>query len=415
MVPQKPDSETIKMPELKFDHHRVNSRKDLLHFVEENGDPRVYEHIGQNPQAWIDELSLISQVLTGESLIGAVGLDCPPIGNPNFRELGNGAFLYRGEQGRLRGLWIRKHPGPPLEQPERGSLEWTHYKIGARAELRVNSDFSQVPFEQFLPENFTQVAQPVQKGKGNKRPLFTFPVVMDGTEITVYAKGADISLSYYYEYSKPMYRLTSIAGICKTTSEKEMRTHLEIGALGANVPKVLGYYRGDVEEFLFLKEVKGAHPDKALLQNRREIIKQDAEMLAVLCLAGYRKIGFPDFDDKVFDGTDLYLVDVDECRDLYFSSAPDFRRILLNPRDSKELPKFRSLQRSLFVMLMRDAIYDYRESLTPTEEDKAEYIRAFYQKLGWKQPSDGKIRRLTDFPKDYMTYDRYMAMMCDTD
>lgn len=404
------------MNEVKFDCHRISSRRDLLHFVEEHGDKQVYEHIGANPEAWIDELKILNQALTGDPLVGGVGLTQPPTGEPDFRELGNGAFLYRGKEERSRGLWIQRHVGKDLEEITGSPVEWTHFRIGTRAELRVNQEFSEVPFEQFLPEHFEQRAKPVKKDKGsNKRPLFTFPIEIDGKEIIVYAKGADVSLSYYYEETKPGYRLTKIAGISRTTSKREMETTLNLRGLGVNVPRVIGYYKAPMEEFLFLEEVAGKQPNEMLQDHKREIIRQDAEMLAVLCLSGYRKIGFTDFDDKIFDGTNLYLIDVDECRDLYFASDPPFREILLDPQDQKELQKFRELQRSIFVGAMRDAIYNYRDSLTPTGSDKENYVRAFYKRVGWKQPDGKNMKKLIAFPKDYMTHDSWMSMMCDTD
>lgn len=404
------------MNEVKFDYHRINSRRDLLHFVEEHGDRQVYEHIGENPKAWIDELNILNQALTGNPLVGGTGLDQPPIGEPDFIELGNGAFLYRGKHDRLKGLWIQRHVKKDLEEITGSSVEWTHFRIGTRAKLRVNKEFSEVPFEQFLPEHFEQRARPVEKDKDpNKRPLFVFPIRIDGKEIIVYAKGADVSLSYYYESSKPGYRLTNIARISRTTSKREMETTLSLRGLGVNVPRVIGYYEAPMEEFLFLEEVAGKQPDEVLQDHKGEIIRQDAEMLAVLCLSGYRKIGFTDFDDKIFDGTNLYLIDVDECRDLYYSSAPHFREVLLNPQDPREIQKFRKLQRSLFVGAMGDAIYNYRDSLTPTESDKESYVRAFYKRLGWKQPGGKNMKKLITFSKDYMTHDSWMSIMCDTD
>jgi hypothetical protein len=404
------------MNEVEFDVHRVNSRKDLLHFVEQHGDKKVLERIGENPDAWVDELNILSQTLTREPLVGAIGLNKPPIGEPDFMELGNGAFLYRGKHDRLRGLWIRKRVGEGLEGIAGNKSEWTHYRMGTRAKLRVNRDFSAVPFEQFLPENFEKTAKPVEKDKGpGKRPLFTFTINTGEREAVVYAKGADVSLSYYYEHSKPGYRLTSIAGISRTTSKKEMETTLKLRAMGVRVPRVIGYYEAPMEEFLFLEGVAGKHPGEVLPSHKDQILRQDAEMLAILCRAGYRKIGFTDFDDKIFDGANLHLIDVDECRDLYFLTATDFREVLLDPNSAGEVRKFRRLQRGVFTSIMRDAIFDYHDSLTPTNQDRTAYVNAFFQKMGWRTPSEGQMKKLINFPKDYMTQDRYMSVMCDTD
>ncbi len=404
------------MEEVKFDYHRVNSRKDLLHFVEEYGDERVLEKIGQNPQAWLEELQILGQMLNNDSLGSSlVGINFPPVKEQDFRELSKNVFLYRGKFSKLRGLWIKEHVSKNLEKIIGKPYEWKHFKVGTRAELKVNHEFSEVPFEQFLPENFEQNARPVEKSKGfNKRPLFTFPVESNQGEIKIYAKGEDFSLSRYFESSKPSYRLTPIAGISRTTSKTEMETTLNIRNLGVKVPRVVGHYESPMEEFLFLEEVPGKHPDEVLEDNREEIIKQDAEMLANLCLSGYRKEGFTDFDDKVFDGKNLYLIDVDECMDIYFPFNPNFREVLLNSKDTKKLQDFRQLQKELFVGTMRDAIFNYRGTLTPTESDQKEYVSAFYERMNWNQPNKSELREMLHFPNDYMPKDLWINLMCDT-
>lgn len=412
VVPQTLNSE-YEMPEIKFKYHHTTPRKDLLDFIEERTGIRVLEHIGENSGAWIEELNIISQALTDAPLVGGTNIDSPPVDEPDFRELGDGAFHYRGKYDRLRGLWIQRDGGTNLEEITGSRFEWTHYRMSGRAVLGINPEFSEIPPERFFPENFEQIAKQVEKEEGSKRPIWTFPVVNNGEEIVVFAKGADVSLRLFYEESKPSYRLTPIAGISKTTSEREMEITLKLGDLGVNVPRIIGHYKALAEEFLFLEEVKGKRPDDFLPEYNGEIIRQDAEMLAALCLAGYRKIGFNDFDDKIFDGTDLSLIDVDECRDLYFPYVPDFEKILLNPKDSSELRRFRNLQRDLFVSTMRDVIFRYKDSLTPTDKDKADYTRAFYQRMGWRKPDERKMKKLITFPKDYMTNESWMGMMCE--
>ncbi|MFA5992356.1 MAG: hypothetical protein WC796_01475 [Candidatus Pacearchaeota archaeon] len=402
------------MKEVKFDHHHVSSRKDLLHFVEEHEGSGIYREIGKRPNAWVEELNIVSQILTRESLVAGIDIFEPPISDPDFVELGKGVFLYRGKEPRLRGLWTSKPIKKDLREFVEKELEWTHYRMGTAAELMINQEFAQVPFEQFLPENFEQIAKPVESIKGhNKRPISTFAIKVDGKEVVVYAKGADVSPRLWFSHAKPMYRLTHIMDVSKTTSKTEMERTLKLGNLGINVPRIVGYYDSPVEEFLFLEEVKGKHPNEFLPEHREQIIFQDAAMLADLCIAGYMKHGFTDFDDKVFDGRRLHLIDVDECIDVYFPARPDFREMLLDPRDLDKLKKFRRLQRDIFTTTMRDAIFDYRETLTPAKQDQAQYVNAFFQRMRWKKPSDSLTRRLTTFSKNYTTADRYMAMMCE--
>lgn len=404
------------MNKVEFDYYRADSRKDLITFVEEKLDKEVLKHIGENPRAWIDELEIVNNILTGNNLIGGTGINPPPINEPEFKNLGNGISFYDGKYSKLKGLWLRRDEGKQLEDITEEYYEWTHYRMESRAKLRINKEFSSIPFETFLPENFEQKATHVEKEEGaTKRPILTFPINLDGRNITIYAKGADTAISYYNTHGKPSYRLTGLAGVTKTNSRTEMETTLKLRSLGVKVPRVAGYYEALVEEFLFLEEVKGNRPDQMLERHRSEIIKQDAEMLAKLCLAGYRKCGFTDFDDKIFDGQDLYLIDVDECRDLYFTVAPDFREILLNTTGPNEVRRFRSMQRNMFKGQLKDAIYSYQNNLTQKDSDKAAYIESFHRTLGWKAPTEKEISHITTFQKNYETLDSFMAIMCDTD
>ncbi len=289
------------MEEIRFERHIANARKDLLHFVEENADKDIYKHIGEKPDEWKDELNIISHLLTSEGLVGGTGINRPPIDDPEFRKLGGNLFLCRGNQTRERGLWERKTLDKETAEYTGKSEEWTQYSIGTKAVVKINQKFSDIPLETFLPENFEKISKEVEKEKGVKRPIWRFTVQTNRGDRNIYAKGADISYSFYYSYAQPKFRLTSISSIHKTTSKKEMERTLEFSKLGINVPEVIGYYETPVEEFLFLSEVKGKFPDAFFETHRKEIIEQDAEMLGKVCLAGYRKQGFTDFDDKIFD------------------------------------------------------------------------------------------------------------------
>jgi hypothetical protein len=405
------------MKEIEFDHHRVPARKDLLHFIEEHADKEVYTKIGKNPAAWLDELQIISKMLTGQDLIGGIGLNQPPVGNKDFRELGNGAYLYRGANRTLRGLWITENKD--LEKIV-SEDEWTHYNIGTTATLRINQEFSDIKPEIFLPDNIESKGARVQKNKkgieiAEKREIYKFQANHNGQEVGIYAKGACVDCVHYYSYAKPGFRLTTLSNVLKTTSKREMETTLTLAQLGVNVPAVIGYYKEPLEEFLFLTEVKGKTPDKCDDSDKKNIIKQDATMLATLCLGGFRKPGFTDFDDKIFDGSNLYLIDVDECGDLYYSNALNFREMSLNPRDTSALTRFRGLQKEMFERMLKDALFEYRRNLTPTKEDQTQYIEVFCEKIGWNKPTKKEIASLTKFPKNYITFDSWMAMMCDVD
>lgn len=404
------------MKKIKFDYHRVNARKDLVHFVEENLDPNVISKMGQDPQGWIDELSMVSFLLTKQSLIAGIGLDLPPTDDPEFRNLRNNAYFYRGNQRRLKGLWIRKETE---EGKEDDRFNWTHYVLGGSSQLSVNKAFSDIPLEAFLPENFDRdefrVFRNAEDRNPGKRPVYRFPVQTGGKQIFLYTKAADIHIGRYYEHARPKYRLTTLCSFRKTESKKEMENTLLLASLGVHTPPVIGFYEGAVEEFLYLQEVVGKNPQDFLGTHRKTLIQQDARMLAAMCLAGLRKDGFNDFDDKVFDGRRLWLIDVDECRDLYLPGEPDYREMVVNPNDTKALEEFRNRQREMFSIMLKDNLYRYRDSLTPTRDDKVSYIQAFYNRLGWEQPDDKSIRRLLHFPNGYTPFDSWISMMSEQD
>jgi len=416
LVPQKPNSEK-NMKEIEFDYHRFPARKDLLHFVEEYADKKVYEKIGENPSAWLDELQIINKMLTGQDLIGGIGMNPPPIEDKDFRELGNGAYLYRGANRTLRGLWLTENKD--LEKIV-SIDEWTHYSIGTTAKLSINQEFLDIKPEIFLPDNIESKGVRVQKNKngidvGEKRKIYRFQANHNGQKVGIYAKRAEIVCMHYYSYAKPGFRLTTLSNVLKTTSKRELEITLALAQLGVNVPTVVGYYKEPLEEFLFLTEVKGKTPDKCSDSDKKNIIKQDAAMLAALCLGGFRKPGFTDFDDKIFDGSNLYLIDVDECGDLFSSCAPNFREILLNPKDTSALKGFRRLQKEMFEKMLTDALFEYKQNLIPTREDQTQYINSFYGRIGWNKPTKKEIASLTKFPKNYITFDSHMAIMCDVD
>ncbi len=399
---------------MKFNHHHVPARKDLLHFIEEHLTKGVYKALGKNPKRWIEELALITGALTGEGLCAGVGIYDPPVGSPDFQQLGKNVFLYRGEPTVLRGLWTCRETATYDFKTNQKvpHTEWTNYRLGGVAHLAINEEFGDIEPKLLVPENFEPIGRKAES-KG-KRPVMFFELQRQGGNITVYAKGADTSISCLYE--PPSYRLTNLAHVQKTKSKTELEMTIELAEKGVKTPPVIGYYEGDVEEFLFLQKVEGKSPSEFLPQCRDEIIRQDAEMLAVLCLLGYRKQGFQDFDDKVFDGRDLHLIDVDEVVDLYSHfKRGDFRKLLVNPIDSSLREGFQREMMQMFKSSLRDAIFHYQHNLTPTFKDKENYIRTFCQKVGLDAPAKAQIRKIVTFPKYYQTTDSFMSMMCDGD
>jgi flagellar biosynthesis/type III secretory pathway chaperone len=118
---------------MKFKNHFVNSRKDLLHFLEGELDKKVLKKVGKHPKKWIEELNIISQILTGDALSASVDSFSPPLNDQRFQKLGENVFLLRNANNG-NGLWFSTQI-KDYESLERDStrIEWTHYALGGRA------------------------------------------------------------------------------------------------------------------------------------------------------------------------------------------------------------------------------------------------------------------------------------------
>jgi len=398
--------------EIKFNHYRADSERDLLHFIEDNDGKDIYEKIGENPKKWIDELSWIYEMFAKTNLVCTSGIDSPPTSEKEFKKLGDKVYLYRGENKRLRGLWIYKCGNDSSK-----ATNWEHYRLGDKANLTINKEFP-INYTNLIPENFEKIAKIVEKEKDKgyladnpKRPIMKFNA--DG--FNIYAKGSQILCAHYYEEAKPWFRLTSFSNINKETAESEMNKTIEMSNLGIKTPRVIGYYESLFEDFFFAEEVQGKSPKEYIQSHRDEIIMQDSEMLANLCSSGYCKFGFTDFDDKIFDGKNLYLIDVDECSDIYAHDEIDYRSVLINPKSDEKFKLFRKYQIDRFKQELKDAIYEYRNDLLQNSEDKKNYVKTFYKSMRWKEPDKNEIKKLITFPDNYITRESNISMMMDTE
>jgi hypothetical protein len=389
---------------IEFDMHRVSARKDFLHFVEEHITKDVYKGLGEDFNKWVTELNIIHNMLTRDGLIGGDSSDPFPEGLDGLKQLGEKVYLFRGENRRQRGLWIRE---------PKNFQGWNHYRMNSIARININKK-SDIPLEELLPENFEPKGEVV---KEDKRPIIKFRT-QEG--INVYAKGSCVNFSYWYE--KPWYRFTKVAGIMFDNAENELEKFLKVEKHGIHVPEIIGYYKSAAEDFLFVKEVKGINPAEAIEKHKSRLIEQDAEMLAVFCKLGFLKQDFSDCDDKVFDGNNLYIIDIEETVNLYGVHNIDFRELLLNPADDEKIREFRRFQKDFFCKILQDMIFRYKDTswkdeppLTPKVEDQINYIKAFFKAIGWKEPNKKTIDELTTFEEPYQTWTSYVGMMMDTD
>ncbi len=393
------------MGQVEFKRYNVPARKDLIDFIEELTGQKICEEIGKEPKRWLEELNIVNQMLNRETLCAMGGICDPPLDKPACVRLGDKVFRYTGPEIQLRGIWIA---GEEADLDGKMQALWDRHHIGDVATLMVHPDFAD-SHQQFLPENFEPRSRLV---KSDYRPIRVFDAACNGNTATVYAKGFTVFPSFYYESSRPTYRLTSIAGFNKVTSQKEMEIFDRLAEHNVPVPRILGTYRASVEEYLFLEGLEGKEIPHVPRSSLNEIIVQDARMLATLCRLGYHKQGFTDFDDKLVVGNKLYLIDANEVVDIYGPWNMNFRDAFLDPSDDKSVQSLRKEQRELFIKHAQDAIYEYREAFLPTKRLQMQYLDEFCKCLGWNLSLSEK-KQLLAFGKGYQRLESFIGMMTE--
>jgi len=387
--------------ESQFTVERIPSRSTLLDLALRY-EPDFFNQLVGDPEGWAEELSGLHNIFTGRHLARGIGFE-PRLEDENSHLLSeNVAIITESDYMMQIGLWIRSNE------------EWQHFGIGHSASLRKHKSFSTIDSKYLLPESFEPNGQVI---KDDKRPILKFSIPGANGPIGVIAKGSNVVESMYYSERKPSARKTSLAGAYMVTSAEEMNRFQVLAKKGVAVPAVIGYYESVAEQWLLVEEVRGTQIPEWLDNEEaiESIIVQDARMLAALCQVGFKKQGFTDFDDKLFDGESLYLIDTDEIIDLYYELGIDFRKLALDPNDETAVSEFRKFQREVFLKELKDAMYDYRESLLDSEQRRLLYIQHFMDVFGW-QPTDEEMTYLLSLQEEnYMTRDTFNSMMSDTD
>ena len=385
-------------------------RKKFLDFVQELYGDTLLDDIGKDPKRWLEELDIIMHMVTKHNIVGGVGIWAPPEDEPEFRAIGGNVFYYDGEQTRLQGLWTaRETDDYSIEAvPGQKKIEWTNYRFDRRAVLKIKNDYKDIDSEELFPENVEAKGVLI---KDDKRPIYKIELNIKGKTKKIYAKGSHIMKSYWYEEYKPSYRLINLSGAQKITSEDELEKTEALKEGGINVPDIVAIYNSDLEDFLFIEEIEGKRPDECFANHLDKLIEEDSAMLARLCKMGFRKQGFTSFDDKVFDGKKLYMIDSEDIMGLYHYDNIDYKSIVLD-ESGKMLKEFKEYQAHFFKKMLKDAIYGYRDNMLTEENDKIKYIKHFYQEMDWKLPDD-ELSDLLSFEDLYQTYGGHLSMMMD--
>jgi len=329
---------------------KLRAKKNLLEYVLQNLEPNFLEVFKDNPHAALEELSTLNTLITGCNLIGGQGLEPTPKPE-DLKELTKNYFLYAGDNQRQRGLWVMT-PNAGLTNDMKPCDLWMQYKLDSQATLKIAKPFVDIAQESFTPEFLEKNGQLVQD---TKRPISTLAVNYRGEEFHLFVKGTRFGRQIYTR--RPSHRLTGLAGISLNSSLLEGERFIELQQAGLYVPDVVATYDEDFLKNLYVTRVDGDIPSSQIPSMRRKIIEEDARMLSILCRHGYRKQGFGDFDDKVLSDGKLFLIDAEDLVDIYAYMNIDFRKPLLDPRDSSGIHSFRSIQKRLFKNALKDALF----------------------------------------------------------
>lgn len=183
---------------------------------------------------------------------------------------------------------------------------WQGYCLTNKNEFVLNECYSYLDPNIFSPENLTRNGELV---KSDRRNIYRLMI----NDSVFYVKSSFVNLlprgnlDHYDQFE-------NFPKIEKLSSKTEAERFLQLAKLGVNVPRVIGYSVGQINDVLVVEGIDGVYPTEAdYSENRFNILEQDKQILSALTALGLGKKGFEDFDDKILRDGKLYLVDVDEC------------------------------------------------------------------------------------------------------
>jgi len=261
--------------------------------------------------------------------------------------------------------------------------------------------------EQFMPEHWFTRAKSVQSETGEVvgRTIFLHEMELrNGEKKRVYIKAPKKGISCYYQ--QPSGWLTDINSIGNyKSSQRELENLVELREQGVLTENPLGYFEQGVEQYLFTEETEGVSPLGVLEGDQRdELLKADAIMLARLFLAGFRHQYFysPKFDDKMWTEEGLVLIDVDETIDLKLGIGSGIFR-----RDYD----FDSMK-DTHISLLIDCLSEYHGQGVLRDRDLTTYAENFLNEMGYDASMEGI---LSEISKDRLTEESLNAMVADCD
>jgi hypothetical protein len=255
--------------------------------------------------------------------------------------------------------------------------------------------------ESFCPRSWFGSAQILQSIFEGKREIYSYEVkTKDGSIKKIVAKRAQNSNSVYDNNTGRS--LSSFTGVARS-ARKESLVGIDLLRKGVDVAKPLGYFYQGCEHYAYFEFVHGQSPLEALKTNKRaKVWESDATLLARLSNADYKHVGFysQEFDDKVWDGEKLVLIDCEETQKLVEKGTGFF-----------VVPK--ALRRIYFTSTLMDCLGQYSQRGLISPSEMLDYAKVFLKVRG-DNPRKAK-RIISRIESDRTTEESVIALCMDCD
>ena len=280
------------------------------------------------------------------------------------------------------------------KSPDEENQEYTLFLLG-----ETIRDFY---FENFLPRNFIRLGERIEN---IGRDIYKAPFLRrDGKKEIIVAKRQKLSFSHLNNPPEDWITSVSEIRVFKDVSE-EVENLLELNSLGVPVENPVGYFKEGIEQYIFTRFVHGENPKEIITDDsrRNSYWKEDAKLLARLANAGYKHQGFysPEFDDKIWDGKNVILIDADET----FKVAQNWRFSDYFRENPDKLSNY-------FISSLEDCL-SYVFSKVMRKDEMIPYAQSFLEERGEDVSRAEKIVENLEIGR--CTEESYFAMMMDCD
>src|SRR3989344_2063563 len=297
---------------------------------------------------------------------------------------------------------LRKDPRALTDELTRISMMLGKRDLEEKGKVTLLSEAAETYYpENFIPSIWIGKVEMVQE---DRRIYSLGAVKKDGSTQKIMIKGPKYLNTFLYVL--PKHWLTSLSRISLyKNAQLEFETLINLQKHGIKTEKPLGYFEEGLENWLYTEFLEGQNPLELLEfpERREEVLKADARLLARLSKARMKHWYFysPDFDDKLFIGGEICLIDTDETKDVfsqfhcgkYFKENPE--KLLFYYQDW--------LKDTLSYYLMMGII---------KEHELKTYALEFFRERGEMLDLEEILKEVSP---DRQTEESYVSMMRDTD